>query len=49
MGEIVSEEEKEFLIHLSKLVDDYSQAILDGDKKKQKQLAIKYKKAYKQY
>jgi hypothetical protein len=46
VGESVSEEEKEFLIHFTKLVDDYSEAILNGEKRKQKQLAVKYKKVY---
>ena len=49
MGENVSEEEKEILLSLSVLVDEYSQAILDGDKLKQKTIATKYKKAYKYY
>ena len=49
MGENVSEDEKEILLSLSVLVDEYSQAILDGDKLKQKKIATKYKKAYKYY
>ena len=49
IGENVSEEEKEILVTLSTLVDEYSKAILDGDKVKQRLIAIKYKKAYKSY
>lgn len=49
IGENVSEEEKEILFTLSVLVDEYSKAILDGDKVKQRVIAIKYKKAYKSY
>ncbi len=49
IGENVSEEEKEILFSLSVLVDEYSQAILDGDKLKQKVIATMYKNAYKYY
>jgi hypothetical protein len=45
----VSEEEREILVTLSNLVDEYSKAILDGDKVKQRLTGLKYKKAYKNY
>ena len=49
IGDSVSEEEKEFLVTLTTLAEEYSKAIMDGDKVKQRLTATKYKKTYKSY